>query len=275
MTVATNMAGRGVDIVLGGNPQDKEEMEKIKGLGGLHVIGTERHEARRIDDQLRGRAGRQGDPGSSQFFLSLEDELLRVFGGERMKSIMDKLDLPEEEPIHAAILSRAVESAQAKIEGMHMDMRSRVLDYDNVLNKHRDAVYKQRQAILLSSPKELRLKILEIGKEKGLDEPELVRIEKRMGENFYKGLKMLFLQIIDFYWARHLEDMDWLRNSVGLRAYANLDPLVEYKSEGYQIFQEMKRETEERIINAILGSATTGEGERITSRVGQSILNKS
>ncbi len=148
VTVATNMAGRGVDIVLGGNPPDPEEAEQVKSLGGLHVIGTERHEARRIDNQLRGRAGRQGDPGSSQFFVSLADDLMRIFGGERIQSLMGMLKVPEDQPIEAGILSGSIEKAQAKVEGMNFDLRKRILDYDDVISKHRNKIYTQRRQIL-------------------------------------------------------------------------------------------------------------------------------
>lgn len=148
VTVATNMAGRGVDIVLGGNPSNPEDAEKVRAAGGLHVIGTERHEARRIDDQLRGRAGRQGDPGSSQFFLSLEDDLMRVFGGDRVKSMMERFDLPENLPIENKLVTKVISQAQAKVEGFNFDSRKHLLEYDDVLNKQRFAFYKRRQEIL-------------------------------------------------------------------------------------------------------------------------------
>ena len=162
VTVATNMAGRGVDIVLGGNPPDPEEAEKVKQLGGLHVIGTERHEARRIDNQLRGRAGRQGDPGSSQFFISLEDDLIRIFGGDRIKSLMEVLKIPEDQPIEAKILSNSIEKAQSRIEGMNFDLRKHVLEYDDVISKHRNKIYSQRKEILEKNYEELRDFIQEI-----------------------------------------------------------------------------------------------------------------
>jgi preprotein translocase subunit SecA len=148
VTCATNMAGRGVDIILGGNPQNKEEAEKVKKLGGLFVLGTERHEARRIDNQLRGRAGRQGDPGASQFFISLEDDLMRIFGGEKIKTLMEKFNFPETEPIELKIVSKAIEEAQSKIEGINLDIRKHLLEYDEVLTKHREVFYKKRRQIL-------------------------------------------------------------------------------------------------------------------------------
>ncbi len=149
VTIATNMAGRGVDIVLGGNPPNKEDAETVKSVGGLHVIGTERHEARRIDNQLRGRAGRQGDPGSSQFFASLEDELMRVFGGERIKNLMTMFDFPETMPLEHSMVTKTIESAQEKIEGFNFDSRKHILEYDDVMNRQREAIYKMRRDILL------------------------------------------------------------------------------------------------------------------------------
>ena len=150
VTVATNMAGRGVDIILGGNPPSKEDAEAVRAAGGLHVIGTERHEARRIDNQLRGRAGRQGDPGSTQFFLSLDDDLMRIFGGDRLHSIMSSLmsTLPDDEPIQMKMVSRSIAEAQSKVEGNYFDMRKHLLEYDDVLNKQRSAVYRRRQELL-------------------------------------------------------------------------------------------------------------------------------
>ncbi|TSC66974.1 MAG: preprotein translocase subunit SecA, partial [Parcubacteria group bacterium Gr01-1014_66] len=151
VTVATNMAGRGVDILLGGNSVDEKEPEAVKEVGGLHVLGTERHEARRIDNQLRGRSGRQGDPGSSQFFLSFEDDVLRIFGSNRVTQMMESFGIPEDEPMEHKMVSKLIESAQAKIEGFHFDTRKHVLEYDDVLNKQRDAIYRMRREILFST----------------------------------------------------------------------------------------------------------------------------
>jgi len=148
VTIATNMAGRGVDIILGGNPSDSQEAQKVRDVGGLFIIGTERHEARRIDNQLRGRGGRQGDPGTTQFFISLEDDLLRIFGGDRIKKMMDVLKIPENEPIQAGILSKTIEDAQSKIEGMNFDIRKHLTDYDSVMNKHREVIYRKRREML-------------------------------------------------------------------------------------------------------------------------------
>jgi preprotein translocase subunit SecA len=162
VTVATNMAGRGVDIILGGNPPSKEEAEKVKALGGLHIIGTERHESRRIDNQLRGRAGRQGDPGSSQFYLSLEDDLMRIFAGDRLKGLMNRLNMPEDMPIENRMVSKSIESAQRRVEGQNFDIRKHLLDYDDVLNKHREVIYKKRRDILAAeNSKEKILEMIE------------------------------------------------------------------------------------------------------------------
>ncbi|MFA6306919.1 MAG: preprotein translocase subunit SecA [Patescibacteria group bacterium] len=148
VTIATNMAGRGVDIILGGNPVDLEEQKKVIQAGGLHIIGTERHESRRIDNQLRGRAGRQGDPGSSQFYVSMEDDLMRIFGGDRMKSLMKTLKVPEDMPIENGMVSRSIESAQMKVEGNNFDIRKHLVEYDDVINKHRETIYRKRREIL-------------------------------------------------------------------------------------------------------------------------------
>ena len=167
VTVATNMAGRGVDIILGGRDLDESEKEKkhnkVAELGGLHVIGTERHEARRIDNQLRGRAGRQGDPGSSQFFVSLEDDLMRVFGGDRVKSMMEMLKVPEDQPLENKLVSKAIESAQGKIEGYNLDARKHILEYDDVMNKQRETVYKKRKAVL--KEKNVKAEVVEMIKD--------------------------------------------------------------------------------------------------------------
>jgi preprotein translocase subunit SecA len=162
VTVATNMAGRGVDIILGGSPLDKDEAEKVKSVGGLHILGTERHEARRIDNQLRGRSGRQGDPGSSQFYLSLEDDLMRIFAGNRLKGLMTTFKVPEDMPIENSMVSRSIESAQRRVEGHNFDIRKHLLEYDDVLNKHREVIYKKRREILAAeNPKEKVLEMVE------------------------------------------------------------------------------------------------------------------
>ena len=159
ITIATNMAGRGVDIVLGGNPSNPEEAEKVRVAGGLFVLGTERHEARRIDNQLRGRAGRQGDPGVSQFYVSLEDDLMRIFGSDKIKKLMGSFGIPEDEPIENRMVSRSLESAQAKIEGFHFDARKHLLEYDDVMNRQREAVYRTRKELLTNPEEELKERV--------------------------------------------------------------------------------------------------------------------
>jgi len=254
VTIATNMAGRGVDIILGGNPPNLEEQKKVIELGGLHIIGTERHEARRIDNQLRGRSGRQGDPGSSQFFVSLEDDLMRIFGGERIQSLMEALKVPEDQPIEAKMISKAIESAQSKVEGMNFDLRKHVLEYDDVMNKHREVFYKKKREILERAQKEeLKDYILEIIKKAGFSEADYEKREKEVGlEDMRKIEKLVCLKILDTFWVEHLENMDHLRDSVRLRAYGQQDPLVEYKSEGHKMFQRLLQTIENTIANAIL-----------------------
>lgn len=250
ITVATNMAGRGVDIVLGGNPPDKEEAEKIKQLGGVHVIGTGRHEARRIDNQLRGRSGRQGDPGSSQFFVSLEDDLMRRFGSDKIKKLMETLKVPEDQPIENKLISNAIEKAQSQIEGINFDMRKHVLEYDDVMNKHRGRIYKTRKEILGASDAEIKEKVKEL-----LNDEELKKYkekEEKIGEEIRKIEKFIILNTIDMFWMAHLDTMDHLRESVGLRAYGHRDPLVEYKNEGHSLFKKLLQDIDFAIGETLL-----------------------
>jgi len=253
VTIATNMAGRGVDIILGGNPPDAKEAEKVKELGGLHVIGTERHEARRIDNQLRGRSGRQGDPGSSQFFLSLEDDLLRIFGSDRMKSLMNMMKIPEDQPIEAKLMSGAIEGAQGKIEGFNFDLRKHILEYDDVMNKHREVIYRRRKEILEKYKNgEIKSYILDIIKKFGLKEEDYQKKETEIGtEKMREVEKIVSLRILDMLWLEHLENMEYLRDSVRLRAYGQRDPLVEYKSEGHKMFQGLLKNFESGLANTI------------------------
>ncbi len=252
VTIATNMAGRGVDIVLGGNPPDQEEAKKVIELGGLHIIGTERHEARRIDNQLRGRAGRQGDPGSSQFFVSLEDDLMRIFGGDKIKSLMKMLKLPEDQPIEAKIVSGAIETAQTKIEGFNFDTRKHLLDYDDVMNKQREIFYRKRKEILEKSENSLRTYILELIKKSGFSREDYEKKEKEIGlENMRQIERIFCLRTLDIFWIDHLSQMEELRDSVRLRAYGQRDPLIEYKNEGHRIFQEFLLAVENKIVQAI------------------------
>lgn len=289
VTIATNMAGRGTDIKLG---------EGVKEVGGLYIIGTERHEARRIDNQLRGRAGRQGDPGKTQFYVSLEDELMRRFGGDRLKNMMDTLGLPEDQPIQNAIISKTIESAQSKIEGYNFDIRKHVLDYDDVMNKQREVVYKKRKEILQSSevkqeilgyieeeiernvsvhavdeeyawdvtamtnelqnifPFNDQQKLEQIRDDKSKNGAEKITMllefamgkakeayiqkEKEIGEQNMRQIeKAIVLQTIDTLWMNHLDEIDYLRQGIGLRGYGQRDPLVEYKREAFNLFSHL------------------------------------
>ena len=304
ITISTNMAGRGTDIVLGAGVTD---------LGGLHIIGTERHESRRIDNQLRGRAGRQGDPGSSRFYVSLEDELMKLFGSQRVASMMDRLGIEEDMPIEHGMISRAIENAQKKVEEYHFGMRKQVLEFDDVMNKQRETIYSLRRRIL--EGKELKAKIDEmieqtvtewlgsflpekvhpddwdweglfkavnevipiIGLEKmkeltKRDEvaPALLDLltrayagrEQEIGaENMREIERLVMLRVIDSAWIEQLHNMDVLQEGIGLRGYGGRDPLIEYKIEGYGMFQEMMRGVREQIISMILKVQLAGEEE--------------
>jgi len=275
VTIATNMAGRGVDIILSGNPPSPEEVKKVVELGGLHIIGTERHEARRIDNQLRGRAGRQGDPGSSQFFLSLEDDLMRIFGGDRIKSLMNILKIPEDQPIEVGLISKTIEDAQSKIEGMNFDLRKHILEYDDVMNKHRDVIYKKRREILLISPEELKEKVLQMILKAGISKEDYEKKEKEIGpENMRQVEKIINLRTIDMFWLEHLENMEYLRDSVRLRAYGQQDPLVEYKNEGHKMFQKLLGMIESTIANTILKVSLTKEPAPISQNYQTSATSK-
>jgi preprotein translocase subunit SecA len=252
VTVATNMAGRGVDIKLGGKAATDDESEVVKSLGGLYVIGTERHEARRIDNQLRGRAGRQGDPGETSFFVSLEDDLMRVFGGDSVKNMIGRLGLPEDEAIQNSIVSRALESAQAKIEGFHFDARKQTLEYDDVMNHQRQSVYARRRAMVDASRESIKAFLDEVVPFHD-DLPQLIieRIELVGEENFYESVRKIILYVNDMLWVEHLETMEHLRSSVNLRAYGQREPLIEYKKEGLQLFREMEQSLKENVYNLI------------------------
>jgi preprotein translocase subunit SecA len=339
------MAGRGVDIVLGGNPPDSEKARQVREVGGLCVIGTERHEARRIDNQLRGRGGRQGDPGETRFFVSLEDDLMRIFGSERIKKMMETFHIPEDQPISHSMVSRAIEAAQAKIEGFNFDIRKHVLEYDDVMNIQRRTIYRKRREIMESEnlkkqilnmvgeqiagmvnfhtagllqewnleeiaenikaliplPSDLsavvstkaeiltkegraRPKLRLDGAKEGsptdlhqqiqnLADPKKSEIEIRNniidyladlarnayeekekevgGENMRQIEKILSLRTIDMLWMDHLENMEYLRDSVRLRAYGQQDPLVEYKNEGHRLFKELMTSIEANIVGTI------------------------
>ncbi len=326
VTVATNMAGRGVDIILGGNPVNIEDQRKVIELGGLAVLGTERHESRRIDNQLRGRSGRQGDPGSSQFYVSMDDELMRIFGSDRMQNMMNKLGVADDMPIENRIVSRSIESAQTKVEGRNFDIRKHLVEYDDVMNKHRDVVYRQRNSVLDMEPDALRVYIHELvdseiegvvsfhtnlveaedenGQVKKWDMEEICAVMSsiypldtsmcitklnsiRLGEatklgdaearteiiNYLSDKavdaydKMVdqvgnpevvtqvergfALRAVDMLWVEHLDQMAFLRDSIGLRGYAQRDPLVEYKRESYQLFQELLANMQKQVVHNI------------------------
>ncbi len=252
VTVATNMAGRGVDIKLGGPQATNEEYEEVKRLGGLFVLGTERHEARRIDNQLRGRAGRQGDPGETQFFVSVEDDLMRIFAGDTIKKLMGKFGVAEDEPIKSKMITNALESAQTKIEGMHFDARKQVLAYDDVLNKQRATIYKQRMLFLSGTDNEVLKEVKQMFND---DNKLLSVIDSKIdeiGENeFVSLLRHSLLQTIDMLWVDHLEYMDYLRASVSLRAYGQRDPLIEYKKEALNTFKVLQEQLKLNIAKLI------------------------
>lgn len=318
VTIATNMAGRGTDIVLG---------EGVPELGGLHIIGTERHESRRIDNQLRGRSGRQGDPGSSRFYLSLEDDLMRLFGAENISSLMDKLGMEEDEPIEHSLITRSIEQAQKKVEAQHFNTRKNVLEYDDVMNQQREVIYGQRRQILhgenlreniffmieklidhgmdlyanektheeewdfdglmeysldlfaaegdlkkseleTMSREEIREDLLEAANE-NYDRRELLF----GAENMRELEKVVMLKVVDAKWMDHLDAMDMLRQGIGLRAYGQKDPLIEYKIEAFDMFGQMIEHIQEDIVRYIyrvnivtqaedrLAQATTSHGD--------------
>ncbi len=285
VTIATNMAGRGVDIKLGGNPNTPESASEIKSLGGLFVLGTERHEARRIDNQLRGRSGRQGDPGETQFFVSLEDSLMRVFASDSLKSMMGRLGMPEDEAIEHKFISRALESAQQKIEGFNFDSRKHVLEFDDIINQQRKSIYDRRKRLLMGSIEDVEndlgeiINAISISKNAQLSAGGMLKtktyenddktdtgaeeekesfkeiINKKVAEfgreHFYNAVRMILLQTIDMYWVEHLEVMDYTRSSVNLRAYGQRDPLVEYKKEGVRLFKEMQGVMKEQVLKIL------------------------
>ena len=241
VTVATNMAGRGVDIKLGGALATPALAQEVKDLGGLYVLGTERHEARRIDNQLRGRSGRQGDPGETQFFVSLEDSLMRIFAPDSLKNLMGRFGIPEDEPIQNSMVSRALESAQTKIEGFNFDSRKHVLEFDNVLDKQRRAIYERRRKILVGKPEEVAGVLGELAGESEEAKKLLATKEEELGtEQFLNQARGVLLQTLDLLWVEHLESMEYLRGSVNLRAYGQRDPLTEYRKEGTHIYKQME-----------------------------------
>jgi preprotein translocase subunit SecA len=367
VTIATNMAGRGTDILLGGNPvvlaegefrgkfgllpddfwlrgdvpeQDKEdarqfyegvlqkyqeltaaEKEKVVSLGGLHIVGTERHEARRIDNQLRGRSGRQGDPGSSQFYLAMEDDLMRLFGGDNIRNIMERIGLEEDMPIDHPLIGRAIETAQKKVEARNFDLRKHVLEYDNVINEQRETIYSQRRRVL--DGENLREQVLgwleelvgeaaaQFAPEKVYDDewdlkgllhygeslflpPQRLKVADLQAKSredlrqtllntsldFYRERerqltpellreveRVVLLGVVDSKWMHHIDAMDELRQGVGLRAYGQRDPLVEYKYEAYEMFQEMIRSIKTEVVRELLYRPIMVEPRRQTVAV--------
>ncbi|WP_130869830.1 preprotein translocase subunit SecA [Intestinimonas massiliensis (ex Afouda et al. 2020)] len=378
VTVATNMAGRGTDIMLGGNAEFlakaelrkaglsdeliaestgfaetdnqeildarrmfteaeakykdeiKEEADKVRAAGGLYILGTERHESRRIDNQLRGRAGRQGDPGESRFFLSLEDDIMRLFGSERVMGMMEKLGVDEDTPIDAKILSNAIENAQKQVESRNFQTRKTVLEYDDVMNTQRQVIYEQRRKVLdgenlkesvqnmlttvitnevhahlgeqkhmdaenwrevcaqyrglFLTPDELKLTDEELQQYDGQGLIDLLqqratavytRKEQELGEPLMRELeRVMMLRVVDEYWMDNIDAMQELRQGIGLRAYGQNDPVVEYKREGYEMFERMiaaiQEETLRRIFLARIQVGSTVKRERVAKVTGES-----
>ena len=335
ITVATNIAGRGVDIVLGGSKdgRDKKEWQKehdeVLESGGLHVVGTERHDSRRVDNQLRGRSGRQGDPGSSRFYVSLEDDLMRIFGGDRISTVMTALKIPENEAIEHQMVSKALEQAQVKVEGHYFDMRKRVVDYDDVMNNHRSIIYKLRDQILADSennPDKLKDRVfsLVLGEieilvnsrlSEGLTQKEIDMIvkefitiipfddssqkklvqelakakdaaiiinslqdiahstykgrEEKLGDKMVREIeKYIYLTTLDESWMNHLDQMDGLRDGIGLRGYAQRDPLVEYQKEAYTQFERLLGSVESIVVKKLyrLNPAAQPQPRAVTLR---------
>ena len=243
VTVSTNMAGRGVDIILGGDPFNKPGYDNVVSSGGLYVIGTERHDSRRIDNQLRGRSGRQGDVGESRFYMSLQDDLLRIFGGETIESFMNRMGVDENIPIEAKLISRSIENAQKKVEGMNFDQRRSVVDYDDVMNVQRESIYGMRRRILLSVPGSDFFDFI-LDELSGYVDDDFAKAwvskNKKYGDElWHEVVKRVSLEVIDVLWMDHIDSMDDLRSGVRLRGYGQVDPLVEYKREGRQKYEDL------------------------------------
>ena len=362
VTVATNMAGRGTDIMLGGNAEYlakadlkkaglsdemiaestgyaetdnqeildarrmfaeaeakykeeiKVEADKVRAVGGLFILGTERHESRRIDNQLRGRAGRQGDPGESRFYLSLEDDIMRLFGSERVMGMMEKLGVDEDTPIDAKILSNAIENAQKQVESRNFQTRKTVLEYDDVMNTQRQVIYEQRRKVLDGENLKDSIQTMltgvitnevnaHMGELKHMDaenwrevcaqyrglflrpdefkftdkelEQYSARKEKELGEPLMRELeRVMMLRVVDEYWMDQIDAMQDLRQGIGLRAYGQNDPKVEYKREGYEMFERMiaaiQEETLRRIFLARIQVGGEVKRERVAKVTGES-----
>ena len=296
VTIATNMAGRGTDIVLG---------EGVKDLGGLYIIGTERHEARRIDNQLRGRSGRQGDPGFTQFYISLEDDLMRRFGSDNIAGLMDKIGMDDDMPIENKMISKSIETAQKRVESRNFEIRKNVLEYDNVMNQQREVIYAQRRQVLMGEnmsasiqgmiesiatgileeisaagkyPEEWDLDLLQQRMNEAfflqapLDKEKILKMEKQEveaylheialnryhqreaelgAEQFHEIERLILLKNVDIKWMEHLDAMDQLRQGINLRAYAQRNPVDEYKNEAFDMFQQMIAEIQYETIRLI------------------------
>jgi len=343
ITVATNMAGRGVDIILGG-PKDgvekdkwQKEHDEVVNLGGLCVIGTERHESRRIDNQLRGRAGRQGDPGYSQFYVALDDDIMRIFGGEKISGLMGRFNMPEDVPLTHPLVSRVIEQIQVKVEGFHFDSRKNLVEYDDVINKQRQIVYKLRDQVLLNQQKNPKLNqevvfkyltnqvnslvainksfetnqldsqkvVLEFSEILPLNSSDRNQLQKELqksDEPIEVLLKILNSQwqsrvglfgdelansilaysvvsTLDPLWVEHLTALDDLRDGVRLRGYAQKDPLVEYRKEGYEMFQKLMAQFEYNLSRKIFRlepvSPQTNIPQNVTEGRGDSLSDNS
>jgi preprotein translocase subunit SecA len=256
VTVATNMAGRGVDIILGGDPFDAEKHKEILELGGLYVLGTERHDSRRIDNQLRGRSGRQGEVGESRFYLSLQDDLMRIFGGEVIENIMGRLGLDDSTPIEASIISKSIENSQKKVESINFDRRRSLVEYDDVINVQREIIYKLRRKILFADVqnKQEFYDWLKSKLQNYMDDFDdvVAKKEKKNGaEVWVRVLRGISLEIIDSLWMDHIDTMDDLRSDVSLRGYAQVDPIIEYKREAKSLFDILLNEIMTNIADRI------------------------
>jgi preprotein translocase subunit SecA len=297
VTLATNIAGRGTDIVLG---------EGVKELGGLFVLGTERHESRRIDNQLRGRAGRQGDPGTTQFFVSTEDDLMRIFGGERIAGIMERLKVDDNTPIENRLISKSLEGAQKKVEGFHFDQRKNVVQYDDVMNRHRKATYAMRHEILFRDDITKRIKVFMEDEAKAMaasplitsedfedvvrevfpfDEATMDRLFDTETDKFEKVLiteaneyyaaretafgkdvlrkieRDIYLQILDNLWMQHLESMDHLREGIHWMSVGQQDPLVEYRRRGQLLFESMQIQLRHQVVQSLMHAEPISEDQ--------------
>ncbi|MEK7594988.1 MAG: preprotein translocase subunit SecA [Patescibacteria group bacterium] len=267
VTVSTNMAGRGVDILLGGANATQTEQEDVRKLGGLHVIGTERHESRRIDNQLRGRAGRQGDAGSSRFFVSLQDDLMRVFGGEMVERLMDKFGLDESVPLESRLVSTAIENAQKRVEGHNFDIRKRVVEFDDVMNQQRNVIYKLRRKILGLEDGGFNKEWF-VGKITAFTEEDLNVLwdkwEKAFGlVEWHRAVSFYSLEVIDALWIEYLDEMDDVMEGIHLRGYAQKDPLVEYRKEGHDRFAHLAERIYANIAERFVNLAKSLEDDAV------------